>query len=47
MYGRIAIDDIYMHVCKRQFSKEVILAHANLMQTTEASYCHVLKFFRV
>ena len=27
-----------MYVCKRQFSKEVILAHANLMQTTEASY---------
>ena len=37
-YGRIVIDDIYMYVCKRQFSKEVILAHANLMQTTEASY---------
>ena len=29
MYGRIVIDDIYMYVCKRQFSKEVILAHAN------------------
>ena len=27
-----------MYVCKRQFSKEVILAHADLMQTTEASY---------
>ena len=38
MYGRIVIDDICMYVCKRQFSKEVILAHANLMQTTEASY---------
>ena len=38
MYGRIVINDIYMYVCKRQFSKEVILAHANLMQTTEASY---------
>ena len=38
MYGRIVIDDIYMYVCKRQFSKEVKLAHANLMQTTEASY---------
>ena len=37
MYGRIVINDIYMYVCKRQFSKEVILAHANLMQTTEAS----------
>ena len=36
--GRIVIDDIYMYVCKSQFSKEVILAHANLMQTTEASY---------
>ena len=38
MYGRIVIDDIYMYVCKRQFSKEVILAHVNLMQTTKASY---------
>ena len=37
-YGRIVIDDIYMYVCKRQFSKEVILAHADLVQTTEASY---------
>ena len=36
--GRIAINDIYMYICKRQFSKEVILAHADLMQTTEASY---------
>ena len=31
-----------MYVCKRQFSKEfskeVILAYADLMQTTEASY---------
>ena len=36
--GRIVINDIYMYVCKRQFSKEVTLAHANLMQTTEASY---------
>ena len=38
MYGRIVIDDMYMYVCKRQFSKEVILARADLMQTTEASY---------
>ena len=38
MNGRIVINDIYMCVCKRQFSKEVIIAHANLMQTTEASY---------
>ena len=37
-YGRIVIDDIHMYVCKRQFSKEVILAHADLMQTTEVSY---------
>ena len=37
-YGRIVINDIYMYICKRQFFKEVILAHADLMQTTEASY---------
>ena len=36
--GRIVINDMYMYVCKRQFSKEVILAYADLMQTTEASY---------
>ena len=23
MYGRIVIDDIYMYVCKRQFSKKL------------------------
>ena len=37
-YGRIVIDDIYIYICKRQFSKEIILAHADLMQTTEGSY---------
>ena len=37
-YGRIVIDDIYMYVCKRQYSKEALLAHADLMQATEASY---------
>ena len=37
-YRRIVIDDKNMYVCKRQFSKEVILAHSNLMQITEASY---------
>ena len=36
--GRIVIDDMYMYVCKRQFSKEVILAHANLLQTIKAFY---------
>ena len=38
MYGTIVIDDIYMYVCKRQFSKEVILTHVDLMQTTKATY---------
>ena len=37
-FGRIVIDDIYMYVCKRQFSTEVILAHADLMQTIDATY---------
>ena len=37
-FGRIVINDIYMYVCKRQFSKEIVLAHADLMQTTDASY---------
>ena len=34
----LLMHDIYMYVCKRQFSKEVILAHADLMENTEASY---------
>ena len=30
-YGRLVIDDIHMHICKRQFTKEVILAHNEIM----------------
>ena len=37
-YGALVIDDISMMVCKRQFSKEVILAHSDVMETSPASY---------
>ena len=48
-YGWIVINVIYMYVYKRQFSKEVISAHTDLMQTNEASYpfykCEVRAYF--
>ena len=37
-YGRLVTDDIYMYICKRQFTKEVILAHNEIMQMQEAIY---------
>ena len=37
-YGRVIIDDIMLYVCKRTFSKEVILDHSELMQKNEAVY---------
>ena len=37
-YGRLVIDDIYMYICKRHYTKEVILAHNEIMQTQEAIY---------
>ena len=37
-YGRLIIDDICLYVCKRTFSKEVILAHASLMEEKPAIY---------
>ena len=37
-YGRMVIDQILMYVCKRTFSKEVILAHTSLLEKEEAVY---------
>jgi hypothetical protein len=37
-YGRLVIEDIYMNVCKRQMAKEVVVAHAELMESEEATY---------
>ena len=37
-YGRMIIDDIVLFVCKRTFSKEVLLAHASLMEHEPAIY---------
>ena len=37
-YGSVVIDKIHLMVCKKQMTKEVMLAHADIMQTTEAIY---------
>lgn len=37
-YARLVIDEICLHVCKRTFSKEVVVAHADLMESEEATY---------
>ena len=37
-YGAVVIDDITLMVCKRQMSKEVLLAHADIMENCPATY---------
>lgn len=37
-YGRLVLDDIVFYVCKRSFAKEVVLAHAEILEKSEASY---------
>ena len=37
-FGRMVIDDIYLYVCKRQFTDKVVLAHAGIMEETKAMY---------
>ena len=37
-YGRLVLDDIVFYVCKRSFAKEVVLAHAEIMEKSEATY---------
>ena len=37
-YGALKIDNIRLYVCKKQMTKEVLVAHADLMQTTDAVY---------
>ena len=32
------IEDIYLYVCKRQFTDKVIVAHACVMEETKATY---------
>ena len=32
------IEDIYLYVCKRQFTDKVIVAHARVMEETKATY---------
>ena len=37
-FGHMVIDDIYLYVCKRQFTKKVVVAHASIMEETKAMY---------
>ncbi len=36
--GNMIIDKIILYVCKRQMSKEVVVAHADIMESAEAVY---------
>ena len=37
-FGHMVIDDIYLYVCKRQFTDKVVVAHASIMEETKAMY---------
>ena len=37
-FGRMVIDDIYLYVCKRQFTNKVVVAHAGIIEETKAMY---------
>ena len=37
-FGHMVIDDIYLYVCKRQFTDKVVVAHAGIMEETKATY---------
>ena len=37
-FGHMVIDDIYLYVCKRQFTDKVVVAHAGIMEETKAMY---------
>ena len=37
-FGSMVIDDIYLYVCKRQFTDKVVVAHADIMEETKATY---------
>ena len=37
-FGHVVIDDIYLYVCKRQFTNKVVVAYASIMEETKATY---------
>ena len=37
-FGHMVIDDIFLYVCKRQFTNKVVVAHASIMEETKARY---------
>ena len=38
-FGCMVIDDIYLYVCKRQFTDKVVVAHASIMEETYPFKC--------
>ena len=37
-FGHMVINDIYLYICKRQFTNKVVVAHASIMEETKATY---------
>ena len=37
-FGKLIVDNVVLYVCKWQMSKEVVVAHADVMKDTPASY---------
>ena len=37
-FSHMVINDIYLYVCKRQFTDKVVVAHAGIMEETKAMY---------
>ena len=46
-FGRMIIEDIYLYVCKRQFTDKVIVAHACVMEETKVTYPHQLQIWNI
>ena len=38
VFGKLLVDNVVLHVCKWQMSKEVVVTHADVMKDTPASY---------
>ena len=38
VFGKLVVDNLILYVCKWQMSKEVVVAHADVMKDTPASY---------
>ena len=38
VFVKLVVDDVVLYICKQQMSKEVVVAHADVMKDTPASY---------